>query len=160
MGEVAEPSPVDEARIVLVVEDEAPNRALLRAVFARAADPRLRGATLLEAPDLETARSILDSRRVELVLLDVRLPDGNGLALARELRARPSGDRPRVLILSASVLPGEREAALTTGVDRFLGKPYRPTELVETILDLFDSGPPGGMAREAASTDGPAADPA
>ena len=128
----------DTAPIVLLVEDEAPNRALLKAVFARAADPRLRQATVIEAPDLATARSVVASRRVALVLLDVRLPDGNGLTLARELRDKPAAERPRVLILSASVLPGEREAALAAGVDRFLGKPYRPAELVDTVLELVD----------------------
>jgi CheY-like chemotaxis protein len=145
---LAEPVADDPGPIVLVVEDEAPNRALLRAVFGRATDPRLREATLIEAPDLATARSILASHRIEIVLLDIRLPDGNGLTLARELRSRPAADRPRVLVLSASVLPGEREAALTAGVDRFLGKPYRPSELVETVLELVEAGP-GGDAQPA-----------
>jgi two-component system, OmpR family, KDP operon response regulator KdpE len=140
---LAEPVADDSPPVVLVVEDEAPNRALLRAVFGRAADPRLREATLIEAADLATARSILGSHRVEIVLLDIRLPDGNGLTLARELRSLPAAERPRVLVLSASVLPGEREAALAAGVDRFLGKPYRPTELVETVLELVEAGPGG-----------------
>ncbi|HEV8488871.1 MAG TPA: response regulator [Candidatus Limnocylindrales bacterium] len=140
---MAEPLADDPRPVVLVVEDEAPNRALLRAVFGRAADPRLREATLIEAPDLATARSIIARHRVEIVLLDIRLPDGNGLTLARELRRRPAADRPRVLVLSASVLPGEREAALAAGVDRFLGKPYRPSELVDTVLELVEAGPGG-----------------
>jgi CheY-like chemotaxis protein len=133
--------PDDRPPVVLVVEDEAPNRALLRAVLARAADRRLREAILLEAADLATARSILSRQAVTIVLLDVRLPDGNGLALARELRARPASDRPRVLVLSASVLPEERETALSAGADGFLGKPYRPAELVARLLELVDAGP-------------------
>ena len=138
---MAEPKPDWVPPVVLLVEDEAPNRALLRAVFNRAADPRIRNATLIEAADLATARAIIASRRIEIVLLDVRLPDGNGLTLARELRDRPAADRPRVLVLSASVLPGERETALAAGVDRFLGKPYRPSDLVDTVLELVESGP-------------------
>jgi CheY-like chemotaxis protein len=138
---LAEPLADDPPPVVLVVEDEAPNRALLRAVFGRASDPRLRHATLIEAPDLTTARSAIESHRVEIVLLDIRLPDGNGLTLAQELRNRPAADRPRVVVLSASVLPGEREAALAAGVDRFLGKPYRPSELVDTVLELVEARP-------------------
>lgn len=134
---LAEPSPA----VLLLIEDEAPNRALLRAVLGRAADPRLRDATIIEAPDLATARSVLARQPVTIVLLDVRLPDGNGLALARELRRRPIEDRPRVLILSASVLPMERETALTAGADGFLGKPYRPADLVGRLSDLLDAGP-------------------
>ncbi|MEX2011795.1 MAG: response regulator [Chloroflexota bacterium] len=77
-----------------------------------------------------------------VVLLDVRLPDGNGLALARELRTRPPAQRPRVLILSASVLPHERDAALAAGADGFLGKPYRPPDLVAWLLQLIEAGSP------------------
>jgi two-component system KDP operon response regulator KdpE len=140
---VAEPLEDERPAVLLLVEDEAPNRALLRAVLGRAADRRLREATLLEAPDLATARSILAQRPVTLVLLDVRLPDGNGLAVARELRSVPPAQRPRVLILSASVLPSEREAALSAGADGFLGKPYRPADLLDRLIELIEAGSPG-----------------
>lgn len=139
---MAEPLEDAAPPVLLVIEDEAPNRALVRAILSRAADPRLRDATLIEAADLATARSILAKQAVTVVLLDVRLPDGNGLALARELRSRASADRPRVLILSASVLPNERETALAAGADGFLGKPYKPADLVDWLLQLIEAGPP------------------
>jgi CheY-like chemotaxis protein len=118
--------------VILYVEDEAPNRALLRAVVERAGDPRVRASTLLEAPDLATARQVLSSKPVDLVLLDVRLPDGNGLDLARDIR---QGDdpRPEVIVMSASVLPSERDAALETGACAFLSKPYAPSDLVALV---------------------------
>jgi two-component system KDP operon response regulator KdpE len=124
--------------VVLVVEDEEPNRVLLRAVLGRATDERLKGLTLLEAPDMATARQILDTQRVDLVLLDVRLPDGNGLTLINEERA---GDwaAPKFIVLSASVLPTEREAAIATGASEFLAKPYRPSELVGTIAEFLET---------------------
>ncbi len=127
-----------------MVEDEAPNRALLRAVLARSKDERLRAALLLEAVDLASARAHLGAHAVDVVLLDVRLPDGSGLALAQELRALDEAIRPRIVILSASVLPSDREQALRSGVDRFLGKPYRPLELVETLQDLLEPAPEAG----------------
>lgn len=118
--------------VILYVEDEAPNRALLRAVVERAGDPTVRASTLLEAPDLATARQVLSSEPVDLVLLDVRLPDGNGLDLARDIR---QGDEPRpeVIVMSASVLPSERDAALETGATAFLAKPYAPAELIALV---------------------------
>jgi len=124
------------APVVLVVEDEEPNRALLRAVLARATDERLRGLVLLEAPDLATARAILNTNRVDLVLLDVRLPDGNGLSLIWD-RAGRSGASPEFVVLSASVLPAERATALATGAAGFLAKPYRPAELVEAVAGVL-----------------------
>jgi two-component system KDP operon response regulator KdpE len=124
------------APVVLVVEDEEPNRALLRAVLARAMDERLRGLVVLEAPDLTTARAILDTNRVDLVLLDVRLPDGNGLSLIRDWADR-TGPSPEFVVLSASVLPAERATALASGASGFLAKPYRPTELVEAVARIL-----------------------
>jgi two-component system, OmpR family, KDP operon response regulator KdpE len=122
---------------VLVVEDEAPNRALVRAVLSRSTEPGVRDVRLVEAPDLATARAILGSEQIAVILLDVRLPDGNGLDLARELRDRDGPERPRVLILSASVLPNEQVAALASGADGFLAKPYRPADLVANVIGLL-----------------------
>ena len=122
--------------VLLVVEDEEPNRALLRAVLARTTDERLRGMVLLEAPDLATARAILQTNHVDLVLLDVRLPDGNGLSLIWETAER-GGPIPPFVVLSASVLPAERATALATGASGFLAKPYRPAELVAAVVDIL-----------------------
>ena len=130
-----------EGRTILLIEDEGPNRALARAVLTRSKDPRVAGIVLLEAPNLATAREILGSQQVDLVLLDVRLPDGDGLALAAELHERMK-NRPIVVVLSASVLPSERDAALRSGADAFLAKPYHPSELVATVLQLLEKGTP------------------
>lgn len=148
---VAEPLAEAAPAVLLLIEDEAPNRALLRAILGRATDPRLRGAKLIEAPDLATAREVLASQPVTIVLLDVRLPDGNGLALARELQGWSPADRPRVLILSASVLPNERESALMAGADGFLGKPYHPPDLVAWLLQLIEAGPPTALSSDGLS---------
>jgi CheY-like chemotaxis protein len=118
--------------VVLHVEDEMPNRALLRAVVARSGDPAVRDAVILDAADLAAARRILGEEPVDLVLLDVRLPDGNGLDLARDIAKGPA-PRPEVIILSASVLPSERDAALATGASQFLEKPYVPSELTSVM---------------------------
>jgi CheY-like chemotaxis protein len=124
--------------VVLHVEDEMPNRVLLRAVVSRASEPNVNGAVILDAPDLAAARRILGTERVDLVLLDVRLPDGNGLDLARDIATLPA-PRPEVIILSASVLPSERDAALATGASRFLEKPYVPSELISVIATSIAS---------------------
>jgi two-component system KDP operon response regulator KdpE len=126
--------------VVLVVEDEEPNRALLRAVMARATDERLRDVTLLEAPDLSSARAILATNHVDLVLLDVRLPDGNGLSLIMDQAGRQDLAPPFV-VLSASVLPSERAAAMAIGAAGFVAKPYRPAELLEAVAELLGPRP-------------------
>jgi CheY-like chemotaxis protein len=122
---------------ILLVEDEAMNRTLMRAVLTRASDPRIRLAELVEAETLADARRHLEAGSVDILLLDVRLPDGSGLDLAREL-VGAGESRPRIVILSASVLPAERAAAIEVGCDAFLGKPYRPADLLD-LLGLLAS---------------------
>ena len=97
--------------VILLVEDEAAIRALFRAALARADDPRLRSARVLEAPDLATARRLLVADPPHTVVLDARLPDGDGLDLARELSTTNRRGGPRIIIASASVFPAEQAAA-------------------------------------------------
>ena len=130
-----------QPRSILLVEDEGPNRALARAVLTRSTNPAVAGIVLLEAPNLATAREILAAQHVDIVLLDVRLPDGDGLSLAAELQASGS-KRPIVVVLSASVLPSEQDAALRSGADEFLAKPYHPNDLVAMVARLLDKGTP------------------
>lgn len=122
---------------ILHVEDELPNRVLLRAVVSRSEDPAVSGALLLEAEDIAGARRFLASDEVDVVLLDVRLPDGDGLDLAAEIRGTASSRRPWIVIMSASVLPSQRSAALDAGADLFVAKPYVPSELTRLISDLL-----------------------
>jgi two-component system KDP operon response regulator KdpE len=132
------------AKRILHVEDEELNRRLLRAILDRAADPRLRATIVDEAPDLLTARSMLAAHVPDVVLLDVRLPDGNGLDFLRELRTEHVS--PRVVVMSASVLPAERAEAVRAGCDAFVGKPYTAIELT-TMLDAVLFGDAEGIAR-------------
>ncbi|TAJ99871.1 MAG: response regulator [Chloroflexota bacterium] len=124
---------------ILLVEDEPANRALIRAILARAREAALEGYVLLEAGTIAEARAILASEPLDVVLLDVRLPDGTGLDLAAEIRASQTATA-RIVIVSASVLPAERSRAIESGADAFLGKPFGAVELVETLTALRPAG--------------------
>jgi CheY-like chemotaxis protein len=118
---------------ILAVDDDPLNRSLVRAIIERAQDPTIGTAVLHEAGTLAEARASLAARPVDVVLLDVHLPDGLGLELAAELRERPPEARPAVIALTASVLPDDQQAALEAGCDAFLAKPYATATLVEAI---------------------------
>ena len=122
----------DAAR-VLLVEDEELNRVLVRAIIARSPDQSVRDVALSEAPTLAAAREALATEPVDVVLLDLNLPDGNGLSLASELATVDATRRPEVIALTASVLPQERAAAMAAGCDGFLDKPYAAADLVRII---------------------------
>lgn len=127
--------------LVLVVEDDPAILALCRVTLERARQALLPELRVLEASNLENARRIAATVLPDLVVMDVLLPDGNGLDLVRELRQRGIPDPPKVIIASASVLPAEREAALAAGADRFLPKPYRPADLVAAVVELLGDEP-------------------
>jgi CheY-like chemotaxis protein len=121
---------------ILLVEDEDLNRTLVKAVLARAQIQAVRDAEVLDAGSLAAARERLHEENVDLVLLDMNLPDGNGLTLARELAARGSvadRERPAVVAVTASVLPQDRAAAIAAGCDGFLDKPYAAADLVAVV---------------------------
>jgi two-component system KDP operon response regulator KdpE len=121
---------------ILLVEDEELNRTLVKAVLARADVAAVREAAVVDAINLAAAREKLGTEDVDLVLLDMNLPDGNGLTLARELAAggMPGGrKKPVVVAVTASVLPADRAAAIEAGCDGFLDKPYAAADLVATV---------------------------
>ena len=137
-------SDADRAPRILHVEDEELNRLLFRAVLGRASDPRLLAAVLDEATSLADARTLLADHEVDLVLMDVRLPDGNGLDLVREIKARHP--RLSVVVMSASVLPHERKEATLAGCDAFIPKPYAAADLLETMSRLLPASPGSHLA--------------
>jgi CheY-like chemotaxis protein len=112
---------------ILAVEDEARNSALLEAILVRV------GYDLTIAATLAEARAWLRENQPGLVLLDRHLPDGDGLEIAREIKADPATADVPVLLVSASVLPVDRVAAEAAGCDGFIDKPLRIATLLEEV---------------------------
>ena len=95
--------------VLLVVEDEARNQALIRAVFSGA------DVELAFSQTVAEARAWLVDHRPDMVLLDLRLPDESGIVLARELRAAPETAGVPILAVTASGLEADRRQALEAG---------------------------------------------
>jgi len=122
-----------QTRRILLVEDNDLNRTLVRAVLSHSDNPIARTCTLIEAPTLDAARTALAAGPVDLILLDVQLPDGNGLSLVEDLAGQPKPTRPVVVVFTAGALPEHQAAAHAAGCDDFLSKPYRPHQLVDVL---------------------------
>ena len=109
----------DSAQI-LVVEDELPIRQLLRTTLE--AD----GYVVHEARDAREGRTLAGNRRIDLFLVDLGLPDADGLTLIRHLRSWTQ--RP-LLVLSARTEEQKKVEALDAGADDFVTKPFGVAEL-------------------------------
>jgi len=119
-------APIDQLR-VLVAEDNPVNQTLICALLKRL------GITPDLVEDGEAALVLLASRPYDLVLMDVQMPRLDGISATRALRKMPLAHQPRVIAVTANVLDDERAACLEAGVDEFLGKPYRASELSRLV---------------------------
>jgi len=122
---------------ILVVEDEAD---LAQAV---AVGLRREGYAVDVTGDCAGAIDRLAVSSYDLVTLDLNLPDGDGLDLARRIRTDPDlapidgGDVPRILMVTARDAVGERVAGLDEGADDYLVKPFAFTELSARVRSLL-----------------------
>jgi two-component system KDP operon response regulator KdpE len=109
---------------ILIVEDDAHIRRLLRATMQRA------GHEVAEAADARGALALLDIEKPDVVLLDLGLPDRDGLELIGPIRQRSAAT---IIVVSARDDSAEKVAALDLGADDYLTKPFDTDELLARI---------------------------
>lgn len=114
---------------ILVVEDHAQLAGFIRRALMEQA------YTVLVAASCETAADLLADQKVDLVILDIGLPDGSGLGLLRAWRE--AGFNEPVLILSARDAVDDRVAGLDVGADVYLAKPFQVNELLANVRALL-----------------------
>ncbi len=110
--------------LVLVVEDEPQMRRFLRACLTS------RGYRMVEAASVREAEQLATSHNPEVVLLDLGLPDGDGIDLARRLR---EWTRVPVIVVSARGREEDKVLALDAGADDYLTKPFGVNELLARL---------------------------
>jgi DNA-binding response OmpR family regulator len=124
-------------RPILVVDDDVKIVRLVRMYLERA------GHRVIEATDGRAALAAIADEAPALVILDIMLPEIDGLAVLRAVRRT---DRTPVIILSARALTDDRITGLGAGADDYLPKPFSPAELVLRVQrSLERTGPGGGL---------------
>jgi two-component system NtrC family sensor kinase len=119
---------------ILVVDDSLTVRMNLMEMLDAASLPATACASLAEA------RQALARDRFSLVILDVLLPDGDGIELLQEIRASPSAAGTAVMLLSTEAEIQDRIRGLTTGADEYVGKPYEPGYVIARARELVRRG--------------------
>jgi two-component system OmpR family response regulator len=119
---------MDTLSRILVVDDDQDIRTLLAEYLD------VNGYHTLTAADGATMRKMLESSRVDLIVLDLGLPGEDGLTLCRNLRAH--SNLP-VIMLTARSTPLDRIVGLEMGADDYLAKPFEPRELLARIRSVL-----------------------
>jgi len=126
---------------VLLVEDNALNQTVARKLLEKA------GHTVTLAVDGREAVEKFAPGRFDLVLMDIQMPRLSGTDAAMEIRAleKESKTHVPIIALTAHAMKGDRERFLASGMDAYLSKPMRSTELYEVMrgqCGTSESGPP------------------
>lgn len=123
---------------ILVVEDEAPIRDMIRFAFERA-DFRVS-----EADDAQAARVAVADDPPDLILLDWMLPDASGIELARELRRAELTTNLPIIMVTARTTEADRVHGLNLGADDYVVKPFSSSELIARVCAVLRRSQPGG----------------
>jgi two-component system cell cycle response regulator DivK len=122
-----------DARI-LVVEDNEKNMKLFRDVLQAAGYGTLEATTAGQAVELATEHV------PDLVLMDIQLPDFDGIEALGRLRSSDRTAALPVLALTAQAMEGDRERFLAAGFDGYLSKPVNVADLVATVKQYCGEG--------------------
>jgi two-component system, NtrC family, sensor kinase len=119
---------------VLLVDDSPTERAALRNLLQG------EGFVIEEAAGGLQALALARARTPDVIITDVEMPDLNGLALVRMIRADPRYTRVGIVVLTSHAEEQHRLAGLDFGVDEYLAKPGRPREVKARIRNLLRLG--------------------
>jgi CheY-like chemotaxis protein len=118
-------------RLILIADDDEDILALVRAVLERA------GHEVVAVRDGAKALASVRERRPHLAVLDITMPELDGLEVLRRLRADAATNELPVVLLSAQAQEADVERGFATGASAYVKKPFSPRELVERVSELL-----------------------
>ena len=121
-------------KTILIVEDNEKNMKLVRDIL------RHNGHATIEAPTGGEGVRLASEKKPDLILMDIQLPDIDGIAALRQIRAQPNLDATPVIAVSASVMPDEQQKVVSSGFDAFITKPIDLKRFRETVQRFLTQG--------------------
>lgn len=112
---------LEEEGIILIVDDLKSNRQLLKSI--------LKGYQLFEAENVNQALAIMEERGVDLVLLDIMMPDASGYDLCKAIKSHDLWRSTQVVMVSALRDAESRIQAIAAGADEFISRPFHIYEM-------------------------------
>ena len=117
---------------ILIVEDNEKNMKLARDVL------QAKGYATLEAVNGEDGVRLALQHKPDVVLMDIQLPDINGIEAFTRIRANPATAAIPVVAFTASVTANDRHRITEAGFDAFIGKPINLKEFLETVRRVVE----------------------
>ncbi len=140
-----------QRRKILVVDDKLDNRMFLKDLLSPL------GFEIMEARDGEEGVGQALAFRPDVILMDLRMPNMDGLEATRKIRQLPELQQVMIIAISASSFEHNRQECLDAGTDDFLSKPFRIIKLLELLRDhlqlelIFDTRQPESPAPRSSS---------
>ena len=106
-----------EKSTILYVEDDFNNRTLVRRVL------EAEGYQLVDAANASQAMGCLKERKIDLILMDINMPEMDGYALTTRIKSVPEYAKIPIVAMTANVMRGDRERSLEAGCDGYIQKP-------------------------------------
>ncbi len=125
------PTAATSPKTLLIVDDDPTVRTMLRATFAA------ENVTIIEAGDFGQGYLLAEQYHPDVVLLDILLPDGDGLELCAQLRAAPATTKSAVVMLTARRESSDERDAELAGAVGLLRKPFSPRRLLDLVDELL-----------------------
>lgn len=119
---------------ILYIEDNPQNMRLVRKMLA------VGGYDMLEATDGTTGYAMAVAEKPDLILMDINLPDIDGMEVTQRLKALVEMAQIPIIALTANAMYGDRERFTAAGCDGYLAKPVTKNELLNTIAQFLAHG--------------------
>ena len=124
--------------LILIVEDNEKNLKLVRDLL------QFKGYRTLEASTAERGISLAGEHGPDLILMDIQLPDLDGISALGRLRADPRTAPIRVVALTAFAMKDDRERFIGAGFEGYITKPISVREFPEQVRQYCERGRRGG----------------
>ncbi len=116
---------------ILVIEDIEENMRLCQAIL------KLDGAEVWPAFNAPDGIALAQKGQPDMILMDIQMPDMDGLTATRLLRADPLTSAIPIVAVTASVMPDDLQETLDAGCDGYITKPLEPSQFVRQLLPYF-----------------------